>query len=329
VATINATNPTLADLAQRMDPNGAIPTIVESMKERTPLLEDMTWVEGNLPTGHVFTHRTGLPGLTWRNYNQGVAPTKSRTNQITETCGMLNGMSRVDVELANINGNAPAFRASEDSAFVQAFHHDLEDALFYSSLATHPGQIHGLSPRFDLTSGTGGEQILLHGSASGADQASIWLIVWSPETVFGIVPKGSKAGLQSKDMGEQLVNDAAGNPYRAYVTDWQWKMGLCVKDSRYVCRIANIDTGSNLATTGKLLIDSMIRASEEKVQDLNAGRAAFYVNRKIGTYLRLQALATANATLTVESVAGKPVTMLGGIPIRRTDALLNTEAVIS
>lgn len=332
MATINAGNLTLLDQIKRMDPDGSQARIVESLTQATPLLKDMVWKEGNLPTGHRISSRTGLPSITWRKFNQGVTPSKSRVDQFDESCGMASGQSKVDVKLANLNGNAAAFRAGEDAAFMVAFQNEFETGMFYHSTKTAPEKIMGLAARFDATTNPGGSQILLHdGSASGSDQTSIWLLGWGDRSVYGIYPKGSKVGLDSKDMGEQLVDDGSGTnaTFRAWVTDHTWQAGLAVEDWRYVVRIANVDTG-NLVATGNALLQSMSRAIEEKLQSTSGIRPCFYVNRKVASYLRLQALdSVKNSTLTFETVGGESVLMFAGIPVRRTDALLNTEAVVS
>ena len=62
---IKSTNAlTLADWAKRTDPDGKVPTIVELLSQTNPVLTDMLFVEGNIPTGHRTTVRTGLPAAT-------------------------------------------------------------------------------------------------------------------------------------------------------------------------------------------------------------------------------------------------------------------------
>lgn len=330
MSTLNATLPSIIDVAQRTDPNGSISKLLEMLALQTPLLEDATWIEGNLPTGHKFSMRDGLPTLTWRKFNQGVAASKSTGTQVVETVGQLAGRSNVDVDLANLNGNAAAFRASEDMGFMQAFRNSLETAVFYSSQSTTPEQIMGFAPRLDATTSPGGSQILLHdGSASGADQTSIWLVGWSPDTVSLMYPKGSKVGLEQTDMGKQYVVDSGGtNTFTAFSTEFKWNIGVVVKDWRYLVRIANVDTG-NLSTSGNAVITSMMQAIEEKLMGTQGVRPVFYVNRKIASFLRVQADNKAQNTITHDNIGGKPVTMFGGIPVRRTDALLNTEAAVA
>jgi hypothetical protein len=93
-------NLSLADWAKRLDPDGKVPTIVELLSQSNEVLLDMQWREGNLPTGHRTTVRTGLPAVAWRLLNQGVTPSKSTTAQIDEQCGMLEAWSEVDKDLA-------------------------------------------------------------------------------------------------------------------------------------------------------------------------------------------------------------------------------------
>ena len=99
MATLSVNNPTLADVAKRLDPNGQIADIVEILNETNPILEDMTFMEGNLPTGHRTSIRTGLPTPTWRKLYGGVQPTKSTTVQVTDNTGMLEAYAEVDKAL--------------------------------------------------------------------------------------------------------------------------------------------------------------------------------------------------------------------------------------
>jgi hypothetical protein len=92
------------------------------------------------------------------------------------------------------------------------------------------------------------------------NNASIWLVLWGKNTVFCPFPKGSKAGLQHKDLGEDTVIDANGGRFQALRTHYQWKNGLAVKDWRYVVRIANINTSNLVAKPAANLIKLMLRA---------------------------------------------------------------------
>ena len=78
---------TLSDWAKRLDPNGQVPVVAELLTQTNEILEDAVFMEGNLPTGHRLTIRTGLPQVFYRMINQGVPTSKSVTAQIDEACG--------------------------------------------------------------------------------------------------------------------------------------------------------------------------------------------------------------------------------------------------
>src|SRR5215469_471762 len=85
MATIGATALTYADWAKRMDDGYHVAVIIELLSQTNEILDDMLVVEGNLPTGHKTTVRTGLPQATWRLLNTGVPNAKSTTAQIVDT----------------------------------------------------------------------------------------------------------------------------------------------------------------------------------------------------------------------------------------------------
>lgn len=335
MATLSAINPTLLDVTKRLDPNGKIDTISELLAETNEIIEDMTFLEGNLPTGHRTTVRTGLPAPTWRKLYGGVQPAKSTTAQITDSCGMLEAYAEIDKALADLNGNSAAFRLSEDRAFIEGMNQEFANTLFYGNEGTNPEAFTGFAPRFNTKSGAvNGENILLaDASASGSDQTSIWLVVWGPNTVHGIYPKGSRAGLAMEDKGQVTVEniDGANGRAEAYRTHYRWDLGLTVRDWRYVVRIANVDTSAltKNASAGADLIDKMTEALE-LVPSLSMGRPAFYCNRTVRSFLRRQIMnKVAGSTLTMDQVAGKHVTMFDGVPVRRCDRITSTESVIS
>lgn len=332
MATLSAANPTLLDLAKMTDPDGKIAQIVEILNETNEILDDMSWVEGNLQTGHRTTIRTGIPEPTWRKLYGGVQPNKGTTTQVTDSCGMLEAYAEVDKALADLNGNTAEFRLSEDRTHLEGMNQALADALFFASETTAPEKFTGLAPRYNSTAAANGENIIKGGSAD-TDNTSIWLVVWGPNTVHGIVPKGSKAGIQMTDKGQVTIEsiDGAGGRMEAYRTHYRWDVGLSVRDWRYIVRIPNIEKSAltKNAGSGADLIDLMTQAIE-MIPSLGMGRPVFYCSRTIRSYLRRQIVAkVGNSTLSMDSVAGKKVVTFDGIPVRRCDSLAADESLVS
>lgn len=324
-------NLTIADWAKRLDPDGKVPTIVELLNQSNEVLQDMVFREGNLPTGHRTTVRTGLPAVAWRLLNQGVVPSKSTTAQIDEQAGMLEAWSEVDKDLYLLNGSLPSFRLSEARAFIEAMNQEFTRVLFYGNGGVNPEQFTGLSVRYGLSTAGNGANVIKAGSVD-TDNASIWLIAWGDETIAGIFPKGSKAGLLHEDFGEQTIVMTAGMPgsrMRGLQERFQWKAGIALKDWRYVVRICNIDVSLTDAAAIKTIITNMETAVETIPNRL--GKPVFYMNRTMRRLLRREARESVGSGggLTYENFDGKRVLMFGDVPVRLVDQLLNNEALVS
>jgi hypothetical protein len=342
MATLSVQNPTLLDLAKVTDPDGSIAAVVEILNETNEVLDEMSWVEGNLPTGHRTTIRTGIPTPTWRKLYGGVQPNKSTTVQVTDNTGMLEAYAEVDKALADLNGNTAAFRLSEDRPHIEGMNQEIVDTLFYGNEATEPEAFTGLAPRFaNLTADENSDNVI-NGGGSGSDNASIWLVVWGPSTCHGIIPKGSTAGIQVNDKGQVTLEDASGGSntgrMEAYRTHYRWDAGLTVRDWRYIVRIANIDKSllsrvytSGTFASGAVLPDLMYQALR-LVPNLSAGRPAFYMSRDIATWVSRQAAAMANgSTVTIDDAPGavRLTERFQGIPMRRCDSLSADEAALT
>ena len=328
---LNATHPTLLDVAKRLDPDGKVAKVVEILNQTNEILDDCVWIEANDVTSHLTTIRTGLPTPTWRKLYGGVQPTKSTTAQVRDSIGDLQAYAEVDARLVDLNNNAPAFRLSEDMAHIEGMNQQFAQTLIYGNEGTQPEAFTGLAPRFNSVTAPNGDNIIrAEGSQPDAnDNTSIWLVVWGPNTVHGIYPKGIPGGLEIEDKGRVTAENIDGANGRAeiYRTHYKWMCGMTVRDWRYVVRITlNQEDLVRNAATGPVLFDVMTQALD-LVPSLSMGRPAFYMNRRVRSFLRRQIIsATTNSTLTQENIGGKLVTMFAGVPVRRCDAILNTEA---
>jgi len=236
-----STYATLMDYAKREAPGGGIAEIIEVLANSNPIIADANVMEGNLLTGHRSVQRVTDPTGTWRLLNKGVAAEKSTTKQVDDACGILESYSQIDVALANLGGNAAAFRASEDDAHVIGLNDTAATAIFYSNSKTDPEKPHGLGPRYGALTSGAYDDYIINGGGSGSDNTSVWLITWGPKTCSLIYPKASTAGLSAQDLGQVTAVDSNGLMHEVYRTHFVWNLGLALMDFRYVVRICNID----------------------------------------------------------------------------------------
>lgn len=337
-------NLTLLDWAKRLDPDGTVPYICNLLAQTNEILTDMVAIEGNLPTGHRTTIATGLPTTYFRAINQGIATSKGTTVQVDEGMAMAEARSEVDPKLAKLNGNTAAFRLSEARLFIESMNQKIATTMFYGNPAVDPKEFLGLTQRFSDLTAANAQNIINGAGATASQQTSIWLVCWGEQSTFTFFPKGSKAGLSQRDLGEMTSFDAGGAGLRMQVLAelFQWDIGLCVKDWRSVVRIVNVDTADFTALGNELapsvftnIIHLMSRAVAKVPPSIMAmSRPAFYMNASSFSCLMRTALEKSSSVLRVNDALdqfGRPGRMLSflGIPIRQCDAILNTEAVLS
>lgn len=337
---------TLADVAKTLDPDGSSADIAEILSQSNQIIDDMPWIEGNLPTGHRASVRSTLPAPTWRRMNQGVDGTKSTSMQIEDSCGLAEAISEVDVEVANLNGNSAKWRLGEDKAFIEGISQDMAQKLFYANSTLNPEQPHGLAPRYGTlqTAVSQSANNVLSGGGSGSANASIWLVGWAEDKVTGIFPKGTKAGIDRLDRGTEYAFDASNRRFLAYITHYKWRGGLHVKDWRYAVRICNVDVTSaagGLKSTAPIDLVDLVDQAISRIPNLEACRPALYMNRTVRRYFNKQrnygapSSSTVNLTTIRRTDSGdergviKRFDTYDGIPIRTVDQLLNTEATVS
>lgn len=347
MATVGAVALTYADWAKRMDDGYHTAGIIELLSQTNEILDDMLVIEGNLPTGHKTTVRTGLPQATWRLLNAGVPNAKSTTAQITDTVGNLETYAVIDKDIADLNGNTAEFRLSEVRAFLEGMSQQVAATFVYGNQKINPERFTGFAPRYSTINAANSQTAanILDAGGTASTNTSMWITTWGSDTTAAIFPKGKITGLQHRDMGEWPVTDSSGNTYQAYRDHFKWEVGLCLRDWRYTARIANIDitalTGVSAANLINLIVRGLyrlptapaqataIQTSDTPEVRANMGRVIIYCNRIIRTYLDLQAMNKTNVLLRLEEFNGKVVTTFRGIPVRTVDAILNNEAQVT
>lgn len=331
---------TLLDIAKRTDPNGEVPIIAELLSQKNEILIDIPWKEGNLPTGTRNTVRTGLPVAYWKRPNAGSAASKSTTAQIDEAAGIIESWCVIDYDVAILNGNAQKYRLTEADAFLESMSQQLANQLIYGNSLVNAERFMGLAPRYGAISGAVNQQNILNAGGASSTNTSLWLVGWGENTVYGIYPRGTMAGLQHWDFGDRpwqtSVTVGAGQMH-AFVDLWHWYCGLAVKDWRYVVRCANVsvpDLVNGVGTQGaQQLIKLMARMFWRLPNKGYGSRPVFYANRTLQSMLMIQGLDKSQNILAVQPA----LTQFGevmelrflGTPIRTNDQILNTESAIS
>ncbi len=336
MATFGTEALTLLDLQKRYNATGnGISQIIEVLNRSNPIVQDLKYIEGNLPTGNVSVLRTGLPSPSLRMINRGVPVSKSTTKQVTDTCAMLEDRSEVDVRLLKLSNNAAQFRASEDAAHIEGFSQAVADMLFYGDTDEDPAEFNGLHKRYSALStvkGEAGYQIINNGG-TGTTNTSMWIVCHGDDGVLGMYPRGSTAGIKKQDLGEIDSVDKDGNKFRVVSTLFSWDIGLAVKDVRRVAAIRNIDAAgltSMTASKRQELIENVIRA-KGRIRNLQSGRITpvMYVSPNMKTFLEIMLTDKNNVHITRQEVMNSfPKLYIAGIEVKECENIREDEEAI-
>lgn len=331
--------PTLSELTKQLQPDGTLGDVAEIMNESNEILEDMPFFEANETSSHTHIVDATIPEGTWRKLNYGIQPKKGTTAQVSDTIGLLEQRSEVDVVLARMSRDVAQFRLNEDRRVIEGLNQQLADMMFYGNLTDHPAGYLGLSPRYDKVgqpankpagNTMGMDHVLSAGGDTAGKQSSIWLVGWGENSVFGIYPRGSKAGLENEDLGEIDCYDENHDVFRGYATHYRIQQGLAVKDWRYIVRVANIEISSSIDEASiNSIIDALIDATNA-IPSLGSCRPVFYMNRAVRSRLQKAAYRKSNMALSLDDVYGVQNQLnISGIPLKQSDAILTTEDVVA
>jgi hypothetical protein len=340
MATIGNPYPQLIDMYK-----GSVEgQVVELLNLQNPILDDAIATQCNMDAVHRHMIRTGLPSVAWGRLYQGIPQSKSTMQQVDDTTGFLETASGIDTRLLALASDPARARLVDAAPYLEAMSQEMATGIFYHDTATTPEKFKGLAARYsaynsnipDPRKPNAANQVI-HGGGSGSDNTSIWFVTWGDHATSLLYPKNTKAGVIHEDKGEQRVADSNGNPFYVKESLWRWHLGLFVKDFRYNARIANIDVSD--LRSGSVDVWALLRKAYYRLQsrrrDAQSSRIAIYMNREVLEVLDAQssdrALLAANPNYTglgQAQVEGKEVRTYRGIPIRETDAILNTEAAV-
>ena len=341
MATIGKSFPQLIDM-YKADAEGMV---IELLKQNNPILDDAIATQCNMDAVHRHSIRTGYPSVSWGRLYKGVKASKATMQQVDDTTGFLEARSEIDTRLLKLASDPAKARLVDSQPYLEAMNLEMASGIFYHDTATSPEKFKGLAARFaaynsnpvDPAKPNIANQVI-NGGGSGSDNTSIWFVTWADHATSLLYPKNTKAGVSIMDKGEEPVKDGNGDTYYAKVTTFEWHVGAFVKDYRYNARIANIDVSDMIA--GSVDVWALLRKAYYRLFQVYGvgalgGKTAIYMNRQVLEILDAQssdrALLAANPNYTglgQAQVEGQVVRTYRGIPIRMTDAILNTEALV-
>ena len=334
---------TLHDVKSGTLPDGSFDrAIVEMMYDENPSLRDIPFQECNNGSQHISTIRTGLPTAVWTEFYKGVPASKSGKKQVMNATGSLGSKIIFDYNMflkEQANKNGDQFIADEASAHGEALGIAAATALFYGNVANDPKGINGFFKSYSKYGSITSDDkdivnYVIKGKGSDASVAalrSIMLVGWGSRSMFGLVPQGGSMGLVKGTMDTQQLPDDDGNLFKAGIQDLSYNVGLCIKDFRYGCRIANLQL-DKWDATGAPKFFNLLTSAKIRAKSNGDIKRVWYMSKKTWEVIALYLgqITRANAFTYGDANNGNTPDTLLGIPVALDDALeVNETAVAS
>jgi hypothetical protein len=308
---------TLLDVAKANGSDALVGLIEESIQAHPELLGPGRTIRG---TSYKTFIRTALPGTGFRNANEGVAGVKSTfKNKLVETF-IVNSRIEADRAVADAYEDGPeAMMAIEANGVMESVMRSLASQFYYgtsstvatSSAASPTKGFPGLIETYNTS-------IEVNMSGAGSDTSSVWAVKWGAGDVQWVF--GNNGSMTLSDMMTERVLDGSNNPYTAYVRELLAYVGLQQVNINSVGRIKNIDAGTGLSDNDIANLLSLFPTGVRPDY--------LYMSRRSLRLLRASRTATLTQGGSDRSVALPFPDESLGIPIRVTDAILDTETAV-
>ena len=162
---------------------------------------------------------------------------------------------------------------------------------------------------------------------TGDDTSSIWMIQWAQDKACGLCPANDvQKGLRDFDMGLQYATAENSKETLVYRHELMWDLGLLVFDYRAVSRIRNIESSiANLASNATLWHKIVQARNNFKGKET----VWLYVSGDVFTQLDIMTADKTNVHYSDKNPWGRPMLMFRDMPIRKSDAILETESAVA
>lgn len=300
--------PTLLDIAKRNGSDQVVGLVDETIKAHPEISEGFARTISTL--NYKTRVRTSLPTVGFRNANQGTAATKGLVENRLVECFLMSPRWECDKAVADVAEDGPeVYIAEEGAAMVEGAMQKLASQFYYGITDDPNFGFPGLIAAYDSTN-----MVVDAGGTTAATGSSLWAVKWGRADVSWVWGKNGSLDLEPVRLRDVL--DSNSNPFTAYVQELVARPGLQVGASFSVGRIKKLTADANKGLTDTLIANLLAKFP------VGRGPDALFCSRR--------SLAQLRASRTATNATGAPApfpTEAFGIPIKPTDAIVDTEAL--
>lgn len=291
---------------------------VSDLTNDAPFMAALPFTTATHGTVHKYTKETGAPVVGFRSANGGRDLDSSVDTGVTADLNILDFTYAVDKAIADayVRGGPTAFLSREGMRHLRAAMFAYETQLLNGTV---DGSTSGFDGFADVLTSLSDTMVVSAGGSTANTASSAYMVRAGENDVIGVLGNDGVF-----ELGESVVQQAVVNPgtdnktFPSYYTPGTGYTGLQIGGAFSFGRIANLTADSGKGLTDELLY--------QLFETFPAGRKPTHVvmNRRSRRQLRSSRTAT-NAT-------GAPAPLPAeweGLPIVITDAIINTEALLT
>ena len=321
-----------------LDAKGQYIEAAKVLNRACPLVRVLPMVASNQVMSNIGSRDTYLGSPGTRRFNEGIAPTTTKSAPLTEPIAMFEDYSEVDYALYKIQNDPTRWRSNQDRRKIEGLTQKLESTLMYGNVGTTPGEINGLITRFNsLTTYPNSDStwyynVVSGGGGTSANTTSILMIEFGENKAYGIYPKNLPAGLEFEDLGKVTKDWGSGLLSEVLRSHMTWFMGLEVDDERCVQRYSSI--GTTIGGAANFDEQTLITLKNRLPGSGEAPGTVILCNRVVKTQMDIRAVSQKTNTYFTQNqesgdVWGTTVTRFQGIPVMVCEMMTNTETGLS
>lgn len=317
--------------------NGKYEPMAEGLTEDNTLMQDMQIYPGNGILNHEGSRRTSLPTAQIIEVGAGWDSSVSQWANFNDTISIFKDRFDVAKTVYDRQPNKAQWRADEEDAHVMGFGQSVINHVIYGTSVASAKKFDGLAVRYNTPdsgdplnpSSTGDPFVFDGGGGTGSDTTSIWLMQHGFKAFHGITPiNDTDMGLKRRDAGIQYVTDAVTSKEREDLrVELEQNLGISVETARSVARIRNVPTTLASIATWQTVISKILQARQEVFRGSNP--VWMYMNPRSIYLLGESSREKMNIVFDKNNPWDIMMNRFGDMPIRKMDALLNTETGVA
>lgn len=314
--------------------DGKTVTMATSLVETLDFMKDTLYLPSTAALSHDGSRPVSIPTPQIIKVGDGWDPSVATWVAFKDVLSLFKDRIKAGLDELALAGDKLGKLRIIEAAHLEGFSQGVCNHIFNGTSASAPEKFLTLNERYKTPDATdpwnpasAGQYGVIDMGGTGVDTTSVWLIQHGKTKFHGIIPKNDpQAGIKKTDMGVHyfLAENSKQKPYM--IEEVAWTVGICVEDVKSIVRVRNIESAIASIASNRTLWQKLLEAREM----FNGPETVWmYTNRRIRAQLKIMVADKVNVQYSVENPYKIPLLTFDDMPIRRLDAISNSETAVA